>query len=174
MSTQKNENTHSGIEQEFHAKLTGDNLKNALDFASYWGTENVTAESGDFCGTVKYKGNDICYIKVGGFEDEELDHWIIWSIHDADIAETPDFPVVAHIKEGFWTNVNQCGYFLSGGKHCGCGNQPGKRKAIFGKEFDNVCNSDIVFTNPDADALEYANTMVDLIKWKIDNNEYKN
>ena len=154
--------------EELKAKLTGDNLKHALDFASYWGTDDVTAESGNFCGSVKYKGEDVCYIKVGGFEDSNLDHWVIWSIHDADIAETSDSPVDERIKEGFWANVNHCGHYLSGGKECGCGKQPGSRKAIFGKDFDNVCNSDIVFTNPDVEVLACAKAMVDLRKKSID------
>ncbi|MCL2364162.1 MAG: hypothetical protein FWC71_05815 [Defluviitaleaceae bacterium] len=168
MSTQENKNTYTTIEQEFKAKLTGDNLKHALDFASHWGTDDITAESGDFCGVVKYKGEDVCYIKVGGFDDPNLDHWVIWSIHDADIAETPNFAVDERIKEGFWANVNLCGHFLSGGEHCGCGQQPGRRKVIFGKAFDNVCNSDMVFTNPDSDALECAKMMVDLRKRNIE------
>lgn len=168
MSNQANGKTYPTIVEEFEAKLTGDNLKHALEFASHWGTDDVSARSGDFCGSVKYKGKDVCYIKVGGFEDSNLDHWIIWSIHDADIAETPDFPVDERIKEGFWANVNHCGHFLSGGKECGCGKQPGRRKAIFGKEFDNVCNSDMVFTNPDVEALECAKMMVDLRKRNID------
>jgi len=169
MPNQDNETTRFTIAEEFKTKLTGENLKHALDFASYWGTDDVVAESGDFCGSVKYKGEDVCYIKVGGFEDTNLDHWIIWSIHDADINDMPDFPVDERIKEGFWANVNHCGHFLSGGEHCGCGQQPGKRKAIFGKEFDNVCNSDVVFTNPDAEALECAKVMVDIRKRRIDN-----
>jgi len=168
MANQTNGKTHPTIVDEFKAKLTGDNLKHALAFASYWGTDDVSAEGGDFCGSVKYKGEDVCYIKVGGFEDSNLDHWIIWSIHDADIAETPGFLVDEQIKEGFWANVNHCGHFLSGGVECGCGKQPGRCKAIFGKEFNNVCNSDMVFTNPDAEALKCAKVMVDLRKRNID------
>jgi len=101
MSTQTNGKAPFSIIEEFQTKLTGDNLKHALDFASHWGTDDVTAKSGDFCGSVKYKGKHVCYIKVGGFEDPNLDHWIIWSIHNANIAETPDFLVDERIKEGF-------------------------------------------------------------------------
>jgi hypothetical protein len=71
------------------------------------------------------------------------------------------------MKEIAWANVVRCG-------NCDDADcNPGKTEMIFGKEFANVCrgadNLAMIFSNPDAEALECAKKMVAMRKYVIDN-----
>ena len=57
------------------------------------------------------------------------------------------------VKELTWAHVRGCEHFNSGGKKCGCGNQPGFEKTIFGRKFDHLCFAAVEFMNPDAKTL---------------------
>ena len=58
------------------------------------------------------------------------------------------------LKETAWTHVRVCEHFSSGGKKCGCHDQPGLDKVILGKNFKNLCFANLEFINPDAKTLE--------------------
>jgi hypothetical protein len=64
-------------------------------------------------------------------------------------------------KKIAWKNIDFC---LSGG--C-CNDNMGKRKVIFGKEFDNVCIAILRFNNPNAEAVECLKKMVEIRKTDI-------
>ena len=68
------------------------------------------------------------------------------------------------LKENTWTHVRICEHFSSGGKQCGCGNQPGSDKMIFGKKFENLCFAHLEFLNPDAETLENIKKLMLLFK----------
>jgi hypothetical protein len=141
-----------------------------LDYITYLGTDEISFEFVEFCWDVKYKGKNVCYIKFGGFEDEKLNHWIIWSdqvpgswttwAEDGKAIEYMECPVDERIKEIAWANINVCG-------NCGGKCNPGKRKTVLGKEFDNLCQSAMVFTNPDKETLECVKKMADIRKKEI-------
>jgi hypothetical protein len=73
------------------------------------------------------------------------------------------------LKETTWAHVRNCEHFSSGGKQCGCGNQPGFIKTIFGKEYKNICFSHLEFLNPDIKTLENIKKLVLLFKQNRDN-----
>ena len=68
------------------------------------------------------------------------------------------------LKEIAWNNVRVCEYFSSGGKQCGCHDQPGLSKMIFGKKHENLCFAHFEFKNPDTEMLENIKSLVLLFK----------
>jgi len=58
------------------------------------------------------------------------------------------------LKKTTWAHVRICEHFSSGGKKCGCGNQPGSTKIMFGKKFENLCFALLEFMNPDAKTVD--------------------
>ncbi len=70
-----------------------------------------------------------------------------------------DFPLDEHLKEIAWKNVDFCGNcgYCTGGTH----------KTVFGKEFDNVCRTTMIFSNPNAETLEFMKKMVLIRKHDI-------
>jgi len=57
------------------------------------------------------------------------------------------------LKESAWAHVRGCEHYSSGGKQCGCGNQPGFNRTIFGKKYENLCFSHLEFMDFDAETL---------------------
>jgi hypothetical protein len=152
------------IENYIAEVLTGDAQKSALEFASYLRASEMQFEKGrgywedKLYWMIKYKDEYVCFILINGSEDKnEPEGLTIWS-DDSGSNWFEDFPLDEHMKEVAWKNVDICG-------NCGgCGNPGGKRKTIFGKEFNNVCRTTLRFTNPDVEALEFLKKMVEIRK----------
>ncbi len=104
---------------------------------------------------VDYKGVSVCHILINGYEEG---HWTIWS-DESDSNSFEDFPLDEHLKEIAWKNVDFCGNcgYCTGGTH----------KTVFGKEFDNVCRTTMIFSNPNAETLEFMKKMVLIRKHDI-------
>lgn len=131
--------------------LSGNTHANALDFAAFLASSSIVPEKlGDTLWKADYNGECICYIHIDGAE-QAPGPWTIWpdGNYDGEIEE--------HAKEAAWAHANICG-------SCGGSCSPGKPATIFGKTFDNVCNSVMAFSNPDAKALK---CLKEVILWKI-------
>ena len=144
MSNQKTEDIMNNV-------LSGDVLKNALDFAAFLKENELTVNEAE----ISYQGKAVCYMHLDGGEDYPSP-WTIWTEGDYS-CERKDIPVSEPLKEIAWANVNICG-------SCGGICAPGTRKTIFGKDFDNVCNADMAFYKPDAEALECVKKLVEIRK----------
>jgi len=144
--------------------LTGDAQKNALEFVAYLRANEMLFERGKgywenkLYWLIKYKNEYVCFILINA-PDEKPDLWTIWS-DDSDSNWFEDFPLDEHMKEIAWKNVDFC-------VNCGGNCSPGKRKTIFGKEFNNVCRTTMKFTNPDVEELEFMKKMVVIRKYDI-------
>ena len=140
------------LDEQINSKLSGDIQKNALDFVAYMraaGMMNDSTHSTAFT----YNGRWVCILIIyeGG-----------WTIYDNPLCGREDnFPVDEYLKEFAWEHVNICG-------KCGCPSKPGTRKTIFGKEFDNVCTSEVAFDNPDPETLKKVMRLIDIWKQGID------
>ncbi|MCL2576505.1 MAG: hypothetical protein FWE27_00435 [Defluviitaleaceae bacterium] len=133
--------------------LKGDTQKNALNFAAFL-NENEMVTGGEH-GQVSYKGTSIAYIHIDG-KSEKPGPWTIWP--DGDFSSVPNgFVFDEPMKEIAWKNVNTCA-------NCGCESAPGSRKTIFGKEFDNVCNAVMAFTDPTSETLECVKKLLEMCK----------
>ena len=148
------------IEDIFKETVTGDVLKNALDFAEFL-RANEMVYDGEY--EIHYKGKLVCYIET---PTEIRKRWSVWTVGDYS-AEHEGVTIDERTKEIAWANVVKCGNCAD------CDRDPGKTEVIFGKEFTNVCNgaSNLAmrFTNPDAEALECAKKMVEMTKYVVDN-----
>lgn len=151
-----------GIENVIKDVLKYDAQKNALDFVTYLRSIDIPIEDeSENYWEIKYKNECVCFMWISG-SDDLPGPWTIWSAQVPGTWATwgnckyVDFPIDEHIKEIAWRNVNVCG------KCGGCDNIGGLRKTVLGKEFDDLCNSTMAFTNPDIEALECAKKMVDI------------
>lgn len=147
------------FEEVFHAFLTGDELKNALDFTEFL-RANEMIYNGEY--EIRYKDELACYIDT---PTELQKRWRIWTVGDYS-NEYDGFPIHEHLKEIARLNVVKCG-------NCdGCDRKPGKTEVIFGKEFLNVCNGAdnlaMLFTNPHGEVLACAKKMVEMTRYGID------
>ena len=148
------------IEDAFNEFLTGDALKNALNFVEFL-RGNEMIYDGEY--EIHYKDKLACYINTPADGEHT---WGVWTVGDYS-SEYEDFTIDERTKEIAWANVVKCG-------NCDdCNRGPGKTEVIFGKEFANVCNGTdnlaMRFVNPDAEAVECVKKMVDMRKYAINN-----
>ena len=153
---------HKTIEENLKDALSGDLLANALDLVDYLKKIGMTngTEPGDT--RFYYKGELTCIFIT--FNDENSSSGGLM-IFDCPLSGHDDFPVDESVQEFVRAHVNKCG-------GCGgdCGHeQRGATKIIFGKEYDNLCSSEVMFINPDAGAVAKIKKLMDLWKYKIDN-----
>lgn len=120
--------------------------KNTLDFLSYLNSKALTFErlfgywKNQFYYSVKYNDESVCYILLNGAEDEQqFAPLTIWS-DDSGSDWYKNYPLNNKSKEIAWKNVDFC-------VNCGsCAG--GRKKIVFGREFNNICRTAFRFTNP--------------------------
>ena len=157
MSETSNENSNIKTENSFKKALSGDALKSALDLMEFFKSNEMLA--GGEHGDVNYKGKCMCYMYIND-STQMPGPWTIWP--EGDYSEEQEaVPMNADMKEIAWANVNFC-------TSCGCGSQPGSQKVVFGKTFDNVCNSAMAFYVPDFQTLECVKNLLLMRKNLID------
>jgi hypothetical protein len=150
------------MSKKFEDVING-NLKNnaqinALDFIAHLrkdeGFSFSKDENDDGRWWINYKGNFVCeiQIEISGVTPAGWEMWFY-----GDCIGRHDSPVEERIKEIAWENMTLCG-------NCGAECAPGKRKTVFGKEFDNVCQSTLAFPNPESDMLDCMKIIIDTIK----------
>jgi len=146
---------HSKIENEIITKLSGEMQKNALDFVAYMRAAGMTNHE-TISSAFEYNGQWVCILIIddGG-----------WTIYDNPLTKHyDDFPMDEQLKAFAWAHVHIC---ATG--HCD--SSPGIRKTIFGKDYENVCTSEVAFRNPDAETLQKVMQMIDIWKLNIDGGE---
>jgi len=153
------------IEDAIGELLTSDMLKNALDFVAYLGTNDMMPKLvAENCWTFAYLEEAIHVCVLAIYPDE---NGIGWTIFDNPLtSKYDDFQVDEHLKEFARAHINIC---TSCGGSSGCGSQPGKHITIFGKEYDNICTSEVAFRNPDSEALKKIKQLIEAWKLHIDN-----
>jgi len=71
------------------------------------------------------------------------------------IGEHSEIPIDEYIKEFAWKHVSPCGNY---GKEC----TPATNTKVFGKVFENTCQSNLLLVNPDAEAVKCMKKLVDI------------
>ncbi|MDE7279263.1 MAG: nucleotidyltransferase domain-containing protein, partial [Oscillospiraceae bacterium] len=101
---------------------------------------------------VKLEDKCICFIAVND-PDEKDNRWTVWS-DDMGSEWLEKSHYADEIKETAWKHVDHCG-------NCGsCGG--GRRKVIFGKEFNDVCGCTFRVDNPDLEDLLFLEKMTEI------------
>ena len=101
---------------------------------------------------MKYVEKCVCFIAIND-PDEPENRWTVWS-DDMESELLEKYPVGNEVKERAWQHIDHCG-------NCGsCGG--GRRKVVFGREFDKVCGCTFRADNPAFDDLPFLKIMVEI------------
>jgi len=149
------------IENMLKDNLSGDLLANALDLVDYLKKNGMTNGTNPGDTRFYYKGELMCIFIT--FKNEHNPSGGLM-IFDCPLTGHEGFPIEESVQEFVRAHVNKCG---SCGGDCGH-EQRGATKVIFGKEYDNLCSSEVAFFDPDAEAVEKIKKLMDLWKFKID------
>jgi len=145
------------IETAIKEKLTGDTQKNVLDFVAFMRENEISLNSKDGEGWAVggIVGNSIGFMLVNGAE-QMPGPWTIWfNSCDFDGVDSVD----NELKEIVWAHVSPCGHCHDDWKDCGSSN-----RTIFGREFESLCHSPLMFTAPDAKTLESVKKLIIMSK----------
>ena len=151
MSEKANENNPK-IVDTFKDVLSSSYLSNALDFTDFLKEIGMTFVDNRFY----YMEEPTCLLLC--FEHESCPSGY-WGIYDCPIMEYEGFPLEEDLQEFARANVRICQ------GECGCDVPRGGKCTIFGKEFDDVCSSNIVFHMPDSEALVKIKKL--MLYWKL-------
>ena len=150
------------IEDFVEERLTGQAKQVATEFVTYLRKNNVEfhMDTSDCWKDkiyywVKLGKECLCFISI--MDPDEPDNlWTVWSDNcNAYAAEISD----EDIMSTGWDHIDFCA-------HCGaCGG--GRKKTVFGKEFDGVCGCTFRVDNPNAKDLPFLKKMVEIRKNEI-------
>ncbi|MCL2427308.1 MAG: hypothetical protein FWD05_13345 [Oscillospiraceae bacterium] len=88
-----------------------------------------------------------------------------WFLCDVPVVSEPEWGSLSNdLKAFIVANIKICN--VHQGNPCGCGSEPGTTKTIFGKEYNNVCTSEIQFFNFTPAVLD---KIKELIEWWLIN-----
>jgi len=147
------------IEDIINDTLKGDAMKNALELIAYL----REAEKPAYCSITMHDEKDesgwivsnLGFMIITG-SDDFPGPWTMW-IGANNLGEHSETPIDAHIKEFAWSHVSPCG-------NCGGECSLGTRTKIFGRDFENVCQSNLIFIDPDAETVEDMKKIIDIRK----------
>ena len=150
------------IEDKIKSVLSGDSLNNALDFIAFLQANGFSTEThGDgegWAGAVGGIVGDSYGFMMANGAAEMPGPWTMWfNSCDFDGFDSID----DDLKEAVWAHASNCGKCHAGWKDCG-----GGAKTIFGREFEYLCHSPLMFTNPDAKTLENVKKLMLILKQK--------
>jgi len=142
--------------------LIGDTRQNALNFIQHLALLEMTIKLDDDGGggRVFFNGKTVCDIWLRGGTDYP-GPWTVWMYW----TETKSVPNDERLMEITWANVGNC-HNCPGGNNEWC--RSDKKKTIFGRDFDNVCQAAIAFTDPNAKVVECAKKLMEMRKLAID------
>ncbi|MCL2593716.1 MAG: hypothetical protein FWD82_10200 [Defluviitaleaceae bacterium] len=143
------------IKDKISNNLRGEALTNALNFVDYLIAKGLTPkmEWDNGCRFVK-NDKSPCLIVFNMHDNGE------WFICDVPVASESEWNSLDNdLKEFIVANIKLCS--VHQGELCGCGSEPGTDKNIFGKNYNNVCTSDIQFHNPCPDDLAKLKKVID-------------
>ena len=147
------------LEKTIAEKLSGQSQKYALDFISFADTNEIiftpNGDDGQGWAVGGVVGNSLGFMLIAG-ADGSPGEWTIWlndcNFGDCDAADD-------NLKQTAWAHTSNCGKCHDGWKDCGGGN-----RVVFGKEFERLCHSPLMFIEPDTDALECVKTLLMILK----------
>ena len=140
-----------------NSKLSGDALKNALDFIAYMRANEMPPDPNDY-NWFKYLNQNVCVIML---DFPAAGSWeIFWSDCDVYCNGVEHSQVDEQLKKFAQAHPNPCSM-----EHKKC--LKGRRKMIFDKEFDCLCTSTMAFENPNAEALDFIKKLAEMRKQDI-------
>lgn len=148
-----------GIEYYIRRELSLDEQEVALEFVRFLKENNLSfyKDNGAYWKDkiyywVKQEDDLVCFIAIKN-PDEESNHWTVWS-DDMGSEWLENESASDEVKEAAWKYVDYCIQCDS------CGG--GRRKVIFGKEFNDVCGCTFRIDNPKNEDLLFLKKMVEI------------
>jgi len=144
------------IEDVIDKALVGDAERNALDLIAHIrasGNGHFAITMHDEKDESGWVVSDLCFIIIKG-SDYFPESWTMWLGAD-NIGQHSEAPVDEDIKQYAWSHVSPCG-------SCGGNCSPGKSAKIFGKDFENTCQSNLMFVDPDIDDVDFIKEIIDI------------
>ena len=159
MSEQK-ENMYTAAEDYVKNALSGEKLKNALDFIAYLKESGRTCDEPNPHPHFAYMGMWSCLIIASKDKKDPLGFYFVcmWP-GEHDVLECDSFPVEESVKEFARKNVKKCNKCYGE-----CFNLGGLRRTVFGKEFDGVCCNVFHINSPAGETLENVIKLLELQK----------
>lgn len=147
------------IEDEINKTLTGEKQRKVLDFVDFLKMNDFSLIwDGDWWG-VQYKGS---YPALLGVDNNGVNILFNYCDFACNNIIDNDLKIIA------WEHIHRCVHFESGGKQCGCGEQPGKSITLFGKTINNTCQCPLQFWSSDAKTLENIKKLMLMQKNSVD------
>jgi len=146
------------VKDALQNSLKGEALSNALDLVDFLTQKGLTPIKEWDAGYrfVKNEKSPCLLVLLDGGE---------WFICDLPVATEPEWNALDdNLKEFVISNIKTCN--VHEGNPCGCGNEPGLTKNIFGKEYENICTSEIQIINPTRDVLD---KYKEVVEWWVAN-----
>ena len=143
------------IEDRIRATLKGDAQKNALELVAHIrsidGSGQFTISQHDEKDESGWVASNLGFIVITGTDDFP-GPWSMWiganNISDDQASDC--------LKEFAWKHVSPCG-------SCGGDCSSGMSTKIFGKDFEKTCQANLMFTNPEAEAIEGMKKIIDVL-----------
>ena len=149
--------SEKSIESVIIEKLSADAQKNALDFIAFMQANGLPLGSngdGEGWAVGGVVGDSLGFMLVNG-SAQFPGPWTIWfNSCDFGGGSADD-----ELKEIVWAHASPCGRCHAGWKDCGGGD-----RVIFGREFERLCHSPLMFCNPDAKILENIKKLILMFK----------
>ena len=141
------------IKDVLKSNLEGETLTDALSFTDYLIEKGLTPMKEWSMGFRFVKNEKSpCLLVLTGNKD--------WFLCDFPVVNEAEWGLIGDdLKEFILANVKTCSVYQ--GNACGCGSEPGVSKHIFGKNYDNVCTSEIQFNNPCSNVLDKLREVID-------------
>jgi hypothetical protein len=147
------------IEDVINDVLKNETKENALELIAhvrlYEKPEQFSISMHDGKDESGWNVSNLGFIFING-SDDFPGPWTMW-VQANNIGEHSELPVDEHIKEFAWSHVSPCG-------NCGAGCNTGTRTTVFGKIFENVCQHNLMFNNPDAETVSNIMKILDIKK----------
>lgn len=145
------------IEAYICETLTGEAKATALEFIAFLKSNSIEfyRDNGPCWKDkiyywLKYKDKYVAFIAVKDPDEPDI-LWTVWS-DDSKTFQNADIDI--ELKNIAWEHIDFCG-------HCGsCGG--GRKKTVFGKEFDGVCGCTFRIDNPEPGDLPFLKKMIEL------------
>jgi len=160
------------LENTMNIVLSGNTLKNALDFTAFLREHRFQIEynpneesenkwTGAIGGVV---GDSIGYLYICSGTNFP-NPWSIWlnelEYSNEGLADDDE------LNHFIWENINPCGKCNSNWEKCG-----GVEKTILGKKFDRLCHSPMIIYTPDTHKLDKVKKLMLKLKQKKDGVQY--
>jgi len=129
-------------------QLSGQAQHNALELINFLQANDIqldpNGDTGEGWAVGGVVGDSLGFLYITG-ADRFPGPWTLW----LNTCEFGDIAMDDALKETVWAHASPCGKCNKNWENCG-----GGERSIFGRNFDRLCHSPVMFFNPDAQTVD--------------------